>query len=239
MRLPREWTIVGVLVTNLAAVLALGLPAEWWRVALVALAFFIHLTTFSPLFEEASRRRLSLPLVVLNVLPYAPALWNMPPPWVVYLVALAMVVFLTAARGRIRTPTGYVAGLALYSSLAIPMRYLLGVPAGVETLFYPLYVIYFVTFALYVESRLAFRNVDPGVPLLLWAPAVGYIAASHPPFLVAAVEPTYLLIQNYRHNVKLSAVGDIRKMGRRVLASSFLFTALAVATAKIPPAESL
>ncbi len=194
-------------------------------------AYIIHLFTFSPMFEEASKRRFNYYLLILNALPYIPAVSAMPLPLLAYLITLTAVVFSIAAGGRIRTPVGYVAGLALYSSLALPMRYLLGTPTHVEMLFYSLYIVYFVTFALYVESRLAFRSVDPSAPLLFWTPLVSYISISHPPYLIALVEPTWLLIQNYRHNAKVSTISDIRKMGRRVLASSVLFTALAIAAA--------
>jgi len=64
---------------------------------LAVLAFFIHLTTFSTIFEQASRRAVSAPLLLANALPYIPALSNMPTPLLASLLALAAAVILTAA----------------------------------------------------------------------------------------------------------------------------------------------
>jgi len=232
--IPREWTIVGVLTTDLAVALALGLPSDWWRTLLAVLAFFIHLTTFSALFEQASRRAVSTPLLLANALPYIPALSNMPAPILASLLALAAAVLLAAAGGRVRAPVGYVAGLALYSSLVMPMRALLGPPAPGEYAVYVAYVAYFTAFALYVESRLAFRSLDPTAPLLLlWLPSTAYVAALSPLAAAALAEPTYLLVDNYLRHRKVSTVDEIRRMGKRILASSFLFTALLIATYKV------
>jgi len=230
--IPREWTIVGVLTTDLAAALALGLPSDWWRALLAVLAFFVHLTTFSALFEQASRRAVSAPLLLANALPYIPALSNMPTPLFAFLLALAAAVLLAAAGGRVRTPVGYVAGLALYSSLVMPMRALLGPPAPGEYAVYVAYVAYFTAFALYVESRLAFRSLDPTAPLLLWLPSAAYVATLNPLAVVALAEPTYLLADNYLRHRKVSTVNEIRRMGKRILASSFLFTALLITAYK-------
>ncbi|MEM1597458.1 MAG: hypothetical protein QXP31_00040 [Pyrobaculum sp.] len=230
---PREWTIVGVLTTDLALALALGLPSEAWRVAAVVVAYVIHLTTFSALFETASRRQVSIPLYLLNGAPYVPAVFNTPPPVLAYVAGLFVAVLLTAAGGRIRTPVGYVTGLTLYASMAILMRHLLGTPAPSEYVAMALYVAYFATFALYVESRLAFRNLDPAAPLAVWLPAAAYAVACLPSLIIAVAEPTYLLAKNVAKNEKVKDVESIKKMGRRILASSIVFTALLVAAYKL------
>ncbi|AFA39847.1 hypothetical protein Pogu_1820 [Pyrobaculum oguniense TE7] len=234
MRLiPREWTITGVLTTNLAVALSLGLPAEPWRVALAAVAFFVHLTTFSPLFETASRRAVHWPLVALNGAVYIPILWSVELPILTYLFALSAVVLLVASHGRLRTAYGYVAGLALYASLVIPMRYLLGRPDAAELYGLALYVAYFVAYALYVESRLAFRNVDCAVPLLFWAPAAGFLVGTNPLLAVPAAEPTASLLQNYRRCQKVGDLESIKKMGKSILLRSLLFTALLIAAVRL------
>lgn len=234
MRLvPREWSLTGVLSTNLAVALSLGLPAEPWRVALAIAAFFIHLTTFSPLFETASRRAVHWPLVVLNGAVYIPLLWSAELPILAYLFALSAVVLLVASHGRVRTAYGYVAGMALYASLVIPMRYLLGHPSAAELFGLALYVAYFVANALYVESRLAFRNVDCAVPLLFWAPAAGFLLGANLVLAIPAAEPTVSLLRNYRMCQKVGDLESIKKMGRSILLRSFLFTALLIAAVRI------
>lgn len=239
MRLiPREWTITGVLTTNLAVALLSGLPAEPWRVALAAVAFFVHLMTFSPLFEAASRRAVHWPLAALNGAVYIPILWSAELPILTYLFALSAVVLLVASHGKVRTPHGYVAGLALYASLAIPMRLLLGPPSVAELYGLALYVAYFVAFALYVESRLAFRNVDCAVPLLFWSPAAGFLIGANPILAIPAAEPTATLLKNYKKCQKIGDLESIKKMGRFVLFRSFLFTALLIAAVRLGSSRS-
>jgi len=108
----------------------------------------------------------------------------------------------------------------------------LGPPAPGEYAVYVAYVAYFTAFALYVESRLAFRSLDPTAPLLLWLPSAAHVAALNPLAAVALAEPTYLLVDNYLRHRKVSAVDEIRRMGKRISASSLLFTALLVVAYK-------
>jgi hypothetical protein len=85
-----------------------------------------------------------------------------------------------------------------------------------------MFVGYHVATAYYVESRLAFRDVEPHVALYVWIPAVALTAPLWPAALIAAAEPTY----KFAANIKYSRYQDIARMGRRELARGAIFTAL-------------
>ena len=226
-RLPREHSVTGILTLSLA--LSMVNASDYAHTPIVALAYLTHLFTFDYAFASATRRdvdRVALAFLV-NAVPYAPAIALRGLSLLPYLAlpaALAATQFVFAARGAIRSIPGVVVGAAMLSSTSIAWSGVLGGPI-LDPILYTLYT---VSSALYVESRLAFRHVNPLTALAAWTPAVA-LAATSPMHLIATVEPTAKLVANAVRNVKLSDARSIRRMGVAEVARSVLFTALVAA----------
>ena len=226
-RLPREHSVTGILTLSLA--LSMVNASDYAHAPLVALAYLTHLSTFDYAFTSATRRdvgRVALAFLV-NAAPYAPAIALRGAPLLPYLAppaALAATQFILAARGATRSIPGVVVGAAMLSSTSIAWSGVLGGPI-LDPLLYTLYT---VSSALYVESRLAFRSVNPLAPLAAWVPAVA-LAATSPLHLIAVAEPTAKLVANAARNVKLRDARSIKRMGIAEVARSALFTALVAA----------
>ena len=190
----------------------------------------LHLLTFDYTFDAATRRAVTkvAAMMAVNSAPYIAALAVKGPaliPWLAPAAASAAAQLALTAAGKARTIPGVVAGTAMLSSTSIAWSGILGAPPTDPVL----YTLYTVATALYVETRLAFRRVNPLTPLIPWTPAIIYAAYTSPIHLIATAEPTAKLLINAARNTKIREVEKIKRMGKAEAARSLVFTALILA----------
>ncbi len=237
IRLPRERSVIGILLYAFVLALLTAWPPNALGLLLAATALVIHLLTFDVAFERAHRSTVgALPILLLNAVPYALGvillgLYPLPELALAASIALAHLAS-TSVWGHRAIPT-ILTGTGLLSAhylLVVPLI-AAGVPNGAHFVIWSLYALYNVSAALYVESRLAFRNVSPLVPIIPIGIALVVGAATCPATLLAFVEPAAKCIRNVRGNVKLNRLYDIRRMGLiEVLRGALFITVLGLIT---------
>jgi hypothetical protein len=89
---------------------------------------------------------------------------------------------------------GVVTGTAFFSSTILLAKAVVVHQLALRDYF--MFVGYHVATAYYVESRLAFRDVELHVALYVWISAVALTASLWPAAFIAAAEPTYKFAVN-------------------------------------------
>ncbi len=231
IRIPREPSVVGMLVVSAASgLVAARPPLESLVLAVAVLA--LHMLTFDSAMAlvRSGRHLASLAIALVNGSPYIIAyMLGYMSAWPLGAAGLILALYFLIARARgWSSPQAYIAGAAIPVLPALLLPALAtGAPGEKAVVLWLLLTLYSVSTAAYVESRLEFRRLDPRIPLATWIPS-WILVAWNSLLLIALVEPTAKLLANLKLNVRVRTLEEIRKLGRRELVRLIVFVTLAV-----------
>lgn len=233
LRLPRERSVIGILLLAFVLAVMTAWPPNVQGSLIVAVALVVHLLTFDVAFERAHRElSKALLIIVLNAAPYMLGymlFWRFPLMELAVGSATVLAYLASTLRWGYRAIPAVLTGTALLTVsylLAMPLMDGAAVSRGVHYAVWALYALYNISVALYVESRLAFRNVRPVTALMPLTVALLIGAALHPAVLIAFVEPIIKTVRNIANNVRYSSLDEIKRMGKLEALRSALFVAV-------------
>ncbi|MCE4620196.1 MAG: hypothetical protein F7C33_04140 [Desulfurococcales archaeon] len=235
---PREPSVGGMLVLSWIIGLLLAGSLDTIGVLLAIAGLLLNFFTFDATMDAMRARKAKrwLLLVALNSAPYVAgiAYWGSRVilPILVGLAVLSLHLVLAVRLGW-KSPATYIFGAS------IPVLPELLTPALVSGsarigawIAWLLLTFYAVTTAAYVETRLAYRRMDPRVPLVTWLPSLTLVPLC-PMLLVAMLEPWFKVASNLRGRRLVGDPQGIRRMGWIELSRLFLFAFLVALLARM------
>ncbi len=227
LRKPREPSVIGIMLFSTLVVLAAADPPIH-VVAIGLLLFLLHLFSFDTGFNAARRRDAATLLIValINILPYALIVLLREGMVYIFGIILALSLLLIATIAYWiwpKNPWSYIIGsiVPALPALSLVSVFHLGTKPIIAWLFYSVYII---AEAAYIESRLPFRNFNPWISTVLWMPAILIAYSYNPLLLLATIEPTLRFFYNSLKGPFKVAHDEIRRLGRRALLGTTLFT---------------
>ncbi len=235
---PREPSVAGMLVLSglVGLVMASRLDDVGVIIALSGLA--LNFLTFDATMDSLRARRTKrwLLLVALNSAPYIAGLayWGarVLAPVLAGLLVLSVHLLLVTRLGW-RSPATYIYGASIpvLPALLVPAL-ASGAAPGRVWIAWLLLSLYAVTTAAYVETRLAYRRMDPRAPLATWLPSLALVPLC-PALLIAMIEPWVKVSLNLMGRRLVGDPQGIRRLGWIELSRLFLFAFLVALLASL------
>ncbi len=224
MRAPREPSVVGFMTLSVvgSSIVSSFNPVQ----ATIALSLLaLHLSTFDEALNSLKRGVIPTRQLVVNALPYLilgalneACLLVVP----FSILALYFALVKVTKRDEITYALGPVA--TTLPAIAIPLA--LGRWNQNTWIYWYLLTVYAVATALYVESKLPWREVRSELPLLAWLPSFAVLAFK-PLSVIALIEPTFKFLNQL---VKRSKVDPsrLKEFGWKEMARATFFSAVLV-----------
>jgi hypothetical protein len=235
---PREPSVWGMLLLSTLTGLALADDLDLFWTIIAVLGVTLNVFTFDATMDSLRTGRFKqwLLLVSLNSIPYIVGLayWkNLIVKSVIVGLALLLThTVLTLSLGW-KNPATYImgAGIPVLPALLVP-----AIASGNVTLCtwiaWILLTLYAMTTASYIETRLAYRRMDPRVPLVTWLPSLAIIPL-YPILTIALIEPWIKVLLNLSSRRLVDKAEEIKRMGWIELSRIFLFSVLLIFIIKL------
>ncbi len=235
---PKEPSVWGMMVISALMGLVFSKSIDNWGTFIAILGVFTNIITFDSTMNSLRTRKYSswILLVFLNSTPYIIGLIYWKSQIIIpYLVATTVLLFhvLLAQTLGWRNPITYIWGASIPVLPGILVPALSG---GTLTwkawISWILLSIYAMTTAAYVETRLAYRRMNPFIPLVVLAPSIASLLRA-PCLAISLLEPFIKVLSNIKSRRLVAVAGEIKKMGWIELFRLYIFVVLIIIILKI------
>lgn len=233
-RLPHAKSSLVILTTALVLSYISQLKFNATGLLLSFISYILYAFTFEYLFAGASDpfRPQYLIVVLIDVLPalvtilfrgYMVALFLAPS-------AIFIAIYIVyAINKRGRDVAAMVAGSTALAALYFYFCISMGPVDALDLLVGALFLLYNASQVLYVESRLGFKRVNPGLPVIFILAMLATLFFLPLYFAIPIIEPAIKVTYGMRRNKKVSKYPDISKLGiKEAMRYSLFFVLLAI-----------
>jgi len=229
-RFPKEPSIIGIMTLNFLLGIGYGNINLIGLIAAV-IAFLIHLLTFTYVRDNLIRRRYKelFYLITLNTYIYVVGFIIIGYSVLIPLLMGGLILtiyFISIYRLGYKSVPSLLIGTVLLTDTFLVGRGFMGNVSLSDLFIWGYISVYYLSSAYYVETRLAFRNVNPLKPLIIWLGSLLVFIPIFQYLLLSMIEPSLKFFLNAIRNKKHKDHKSIRILGYIESIRSIVFTLL-------------